>query len=93
MKGKLREWAGVGAFLILMLILVSGLSFVSIREANRARETAEEIVAQSELNFVAIQRNGDFQTCVWRAIVKPRVVGHKKRVINAIRACDKRWLQ
>ena len=89
---KLREWGGVAAFCAIILVVSLLVVRDSANDAAIEQRQRVIIAALAEENNEAIQANGDFQTCVWRAIIRPRIQGHTHRAARAIRQCDARYL-
>lgn len=56
-----------------------------------ARQHAEAEQAATEL-LERIITNGEFQSCVWHEVVRPKNVGNQKRTVRAIRGCERRYL-
>ena len=87
-----NEWKSVALFIVVAVVVSLGL----VREADQQRATevrqAQIIRALAEENNEAIAANGDFQSCVWLSIIRPKVIGHQGRQQNAIHRCEERYL-
>ncbi len=94
---RLRAWLFESKAFVVYIVLVAVVA-VWLVSSNAAQDaTAErqrEIIATlAKQNSIAIAANGDFQTCVWLSIVKPKVIGHEKRAANAIHKCEHQYLE
>lgn len=89
-----------GVILIMVSFLFFAWGVLGAAQVDRqTRDIAELVEAQhmaaaknqDELLHIVID-NGEFQTCVWHSIVKPKNVGNQKRSVRAIRQCERRFL-
>lgn len=88
----------------IILIMVSILFFTwGILGSVKVGEQTERIVQRVEAQHVALEKkqaellqividNGEFQSCVWHEVIRPKNVGNQKRTVKAIRECEKRYL-
>ncbi len=90
---RIKEWRGVGLFLAFAAILAFWVANSNSHQQAVDARQQEIIKALARDNFEAIQRNGNFQTCVWRSLIRPHVAGNTKLARRAIRQCDHRYLQ
>lgn len=92
LREKLTEWRGVIVFGV-VAVLLSFTLVIRAADQQAVEERQRQIIAAlAAENNEAIAANGDFQTCVWLAIVRPRVIGHQQRAANAIHQCEKKFL-
>lgn len=93
LKEWVREWAAVGTFLAVITISSLFIVYATVRSSHEAAVQRDRIATSNEAALKAIVSNGEFQTCVWTSIVKPRVVGHQHRSIRAINHCADKYLE